>query len=158
MNQALIAFGANLANPRETLMDAVGALGEAGVVIDALSPLYRSPAWPPGSDAPDYLNAVMRVRARREPAELLALLLDIEAQLGRVRGEPNAPRLIDLDLLDYAGQRSDDPAVRLPHPRMTDRAFVLLPLRDVAPDWRHPDGLSVAELLAAVDTADTTRA
>ncbi len=157
MTPALIAFGANLANPREMLLQAVEALAEKGLVILAVSPLYQSPAWPPGTDAPDYLNAMLDVRTELPPSALMDLLLSVEKQLGRVRTVANAPRHIDLDLIDYAGQRSNDPHVTLPHPRMTDRAFVLLPLKDVAPDWRHPDGRTIDALLRAIDCGDTVR-
>jgi len=149
MSRAYIAFGANLSNPRETLMAAISALGEAGIVIDAVSNLWRSPAWPPGSDAPDYRNAVLSVRTDLGATTLMDLLLSVEAALGRVRSERNAPRSIDLDLIDYAGQVSNDPHCTLPHPRMAEREFVLLPLAEVAEaEWRHPvSGLSFEALL-----------
>jgi 2-amino-4-hydroxy-6-hydroxymethyldihydropteridine diphosphokinase len=152
MSRAYIAFGANLSNPRETLMQAITAMGEAGIVIDAVSNLWRSPAWPPGSGAPDYSNAVLSVRVWREPKKLMDLLLEIETSLGRVRTVRNAPRLIDLDLIDYAGRVSTDPHCILPHPRMEQRAFVLKPMAEVAPsDWRHPvSGQSIAALMAAL--------
>ena len=157
MKSALIAFGANLANPRHMLLDVVGALGGEGVVIDALSPLYRSPAWPAGSGAPDYRNAVIRARSDRAPTALMRLLLDIETRLGRVRSTPNAPRTVDLDLLVYGEHTLRTTRLSLPHPRMTERAFVLLPLRDVAPDYVHPDGRTLGALIAAVDTSATLR-
>lgn len=152
MNRTYIAFGANLSNPRETFLQAVTALGHAGLIIDAVSNLWRSPAWPPGSDAPDYTNAVLSVRTNRPPHELMTLLLTIEQSLGRVRSVANAPRSIDLDIIDYAGQTSEDPHCLLPHPRMTDRDFVLLPLQEVVrPDWRHPvTGETIAALIAAL--------
>ena len=146
-----------MANPREMLLRAVEALAEKGVVIETVSPLYSSPAWPPGSDAPDYTNAVMAVRSDAGPAELMSLMLRIEETLGRVRTITNAPRPIDLDLIDFDGCESDDPHVTLPHPRMADRAFVLLPLKDVAPEWRHPDGRGIDALIAAVDCSETVR-
>ncbi|WP_298914127.1 2-amino-4-hydroxy-6-hydroxymethyldihydropteridine diphosphokinase [uncultured Algimonas sp.] len=154
MNRAYIAFGANLSNPRETLMQVVTKLGEAGVVIDRVSNLWASPAWPPGTGAPDYRNAVLAVGTMLEPEALMALLLDIETALGRVRTVRNAPRVCDLDLIDYAGRLSDNPRCILPHPRMARRDFVLRPLAEVAgPDWRHPvGGQSVEALLAALET------
>lgn len=152
MSRAYIAFGANLSNPRETLMQAIAAMGEAGIVIDAVSNLWRSPAWPPGSGAPDYRNAVLSIRTCRDPKTLMDLLLAIETKLGRVRTVRNAPRLIDLDLIDYAGQVSTDPHCTLPHPRMAQRAFVLKPMAEVtAPGWRHPvSGHTVVELILAL--------
>lgn len=155
MQRAYIAFGANLSNPRETLMSAVSALGEVGILIDNLSSLWTSPAWPAGSDAPDYINAVIAVRTTMGARALMQILLGIEARLGRVRSARNAPRVIDLDLIDYDGQISDDPICTLPHPRMTVRAFVLLPLQEIAPDWIHPDGTDLADLLAKIDLSQT---
>jgi len=155
MKQAYIAFGANLSNPRETLMKAVTALGEAGFLIDNLSSLWTSPAWPAGSDAPDYINAVIAARTTLEAPLLMQCLLEIEMRLGRVRSARNAPRVIDLDLIDYDGQVRTDPHCTLPHPRMTDRAFVLLPLQEIAPQWVHPDGTDLADLLAKLDLSQT---
>lgn len=154
MNRAYIAFGANLSNPRETLMQAIAALAEAGIVIDGVSNLWRSPAWPPGSGAPDYRNAVLSVRTGREPKALMDLLLAIETALGRVRTTRNAPRVIDLDLIDYAGRVSNDPHCTLPHPRMAERAFVLKPMAEIAePDWRHPvNGQTIAALIASLSS------
>lgn len=152
INRAYIAFGANLSNPRETLMRCVEALAEAGVIVDRLSNLCQSCAWPPGQDAPDYLNAVMAVQTGLSPEQLMHLLLRIETALGRVRSVQNAPRVCDLDLIDYASRISDDPDCRLPHPRMSNRAFVLLPLAEVAdPSWRHPrSGATLAALIDAL--------
>lgn len=153
MSRAYIAFGANLSNPREMLMQAISALGEAGVVIDAVSNLWRSPAWPAGSGAPDYLNAVLSVRTSLNAADLMGFLLSVETAMGRVRSVRNAPRPIDLDLIDYAGQVSNDPHCTLPHPRMEERSFVLLPMGEVVePDWRHPEsGRTVEEMIAQLN-------
>jgi len=150
MSRAYIAFGANLSNPRETLMQAISTLSEAGVVIDAVSNLWRSPAWPAGSGAPDYLNAVLSVRTTLTASALMEFLLGVETAMGRVRSVRNAPRPIDLDLIDYAGQVSTDLHCTLPHPRMAERSFVLQPMAEVVePDWRHPEsGRTVAEMIA----------
>ena len=133
MRRAYIAFGANLGTPRAMLMDVVGALAGEGVVVDDVSGLYRSAAWPAGSGAPEYRNAVLSVRAERSPEDLMSLLLDVERRLGRVRSEPNAPRIIDLDLIDVPGVRMATEHLVLPHPRAAERDFVMLPLREVAP-------------------------
>jgi 2-amino-4-hydroxy-6-hydroxymethyldihydropteridine diphosphokinase len=91
------------------------------------------------------------------PAALLTLLHEVEASFGRKRAEPNAPRTLDLDILDYEGRVEQGPPV-LPHPRMAGRAFVLLPLRDVAPDWRHPvSGQSISDLISALPPTDIAR-
>jgi 2-amino-4-hydroxy-6-hydroxymethyldihydropteridine diphosphokinase len=156
----LIGLGANLPGPlgsrRATLLAALDWLGARGVRVRARSPWYDSAAWPdPGQ--PRYRNAVVSVETSLGPEALLALLHGAEAAFGRVRGAPNAARAIDLDLLDYDGQiRSAAPV--LPHPRLSERAFVLLPLRDLAPDWRHPCTLSTVDAqLAALPPADVHR-
>jgi 2-amino-4-hydroxy-6-hydroxymethyldihydropteridine diphosphokinase len=126
-------------------------IGGEGVAVIARSRLYRSPAWPDPSD-PEFVNAVARVETNLDPAALLARLHALEASFGRVRREVNAPRTLDLDLIDYDGRISAPGAVPIvPHPRMDKRAFVLLPLADVAPNWRHPaSGRAIAELIAAL--------
>lgn len=133
-------------------MRAISALGEAGIVIDAVSNLWRSPAWPAGSGAPDYRNAVLAIRTQQNPNALMDLLLATETSLGRVRTVQNAPRSIDLDLIDYAGQVSTDKHCTLPHPRMIDRAFVLKPMAEIVDQgWRHPvSGQTIGELIKAL--------
>lgn len=148
-----IALGANIPGPagapRATLEAALARLEAAGVHIRRCSRWYRSPAWPDPAD-PEFVNAVAEVETGLAPAALLALLHQIEAALGRVRGAPNAPRAIDLDLLDYRGAVEAGPPA-LPHPRLHRRAFVLLPLAEIAPGWRHPvSRRAVAELAAAL--------
>ena len=151
----LLGLGANLPSdvgpPVATLAAALDALGAEGVRLVRRSRWYRSPPVPPSAQ-PSYANGVALVETTRQPADLLALLHRIEARFGRVRGEANAARSLDLDLLDYEGRVSiagETPV--LPHPRLHERAFVLLPLRDVAPDWRHPRlGRTIADLLTAI--------
>lgn len=150
----LIAIGANLpgraGTPRDNCEAALVALGTAGVRVTKRSRWYRTPPWPP-SDQPWYVNGVVAVETALGPADLLAVMHRVEREFGRVRepGTANAPRPLDLDLIDYDGQiRSGTPPV-LPHPRLESRAFVLRPLADVAPHWRHPvSGRTVTELLA----------
>lgn len=154
----LVALGANLpserfGSPRHTLEAALRAFAERGIRVIARSRWYSTAPYPP-SDQPRYVNAVARIETDLAPEALLDRLHEIEREFGRQRGERNAARTIDLDLIDYEGRRSDDrPA--LPHPRMHERAFVLRPLGDVAPDWRHPEtGESVATLLAKAPDRD----
>lgn len=147
----LIALGANLPSeihgtPRETLAAALRAIGGAGISITAVSDWYATTPVP-ASDQPDYVNIVASLETSLAPDALLTILHDIEAAFGRARGTRNAARVLDVDLLDYDGKISADWPL-LPHPRMHQRAFVLVPLRDVAPDWHHPvTGRAVSELV-----------
>jgi 2-amino-4-hydroxy-6-hydroxymethyldihydropteridine diphosphokinase len=150
----LIALGANLPHlagqPVDTLKRALGELERQGVEIREVSAFYETPAWPDPAD-PAFVNAVAAVKTSLQPVELLMLLHGVETDLGRLRSASNAPRTLDLDLLDYDGRVVTEPRLTLPHPRMTTRSFVLVPLRDVAPGWRHPvTGQGLTELLAAL--------
>jgi len=147
----LIALGANLASamgrPEQTLRAALASLDAKGITVERQSGFYQSEAWPNPADPP-FVNAVASVRTSLGPADLLRVLREVEDEFGRKRGPRNAPRTLDLDLIDYH-HRIEHGDPELPHPRMQDRAFVLVPLRDVAPDWRHPEsGRTVDELIA----------
>jgi 2-amino-4-hydroxy-6-hydroxymethyldihydropteridine diphosphokinase len=108
-------------------------------------------------DPPPFINAVAELETTLSPDALLQHLLAIEQRAGRVRAERNGPRTLDLDLLHVEGVRRHDLALTLPHPRLAERAFVLLPLADIAPDLRLPGQGSVTELLARVDAAGCER-
>ena len=158
----LIALGANMPHPehgppRRTLEAALAAIEAAGVTVVRCSPWFESPPWPP-SDQPWYANGVAVLESDLEPAPLLALLHGIERDFGRVRGERNEARVLDLDLLDYDGRiRDGEEPPQLPHPRLAERGFVLLPLQAVAPGWRHPlSGLSVEALIERLPEAERT--
>ena len=149
----LIALGANLpsraGSPAATLRAALNQLSQNGAVPLAVSPFYATPAWPDPRD-PEFVNAVARIDTQLPPAQLMELLHGVEAAFGRARNLRNAPRTLDLDILDYAGHVEQGPPI-LPHPRIAGRAFVLIPMRDVAPGWRDPvSGKSVDELIAAL--------
>jgi len=149
----LVALGANLAGPagppRAQLEAALAAFPRHGIHVGARSTWWISPAWPDPSDPP-FVNGVVAVETALDPVSLLTALHAIERSLGRVRGAPNAPRPIDLDLVDFNGLvRSGSAPPELPHPRLANRAFVLRPLAEIAPNWRDPiSGASVTDLLA----------
>ena len=153
----LIALGANLPStaggPQQTLEAALTRLEENGVHVAARSPWYRT-APVPVSDQPWFVNGVVRVETALDPADLLALLRRIEQEFGRRRSVRNAARTLDLDIIDYDGRVENTPDLTLPHPRMQDRAFVLLPLADIAPQWRHPTlGKTVESLISSLPPA-----
>ena len=154
-SRLFIGLGANLtpdgyASPREGCIAAVSALADEGVHLSALSRWYES-APVPISDQPWYLNAVAEATTELDAASTLAALHRIERRFGRVRIEPNAARVLDLDLLEFAGMVSDASNFALPHPRLHERAFVLLPLGELCPDWVHPiSGVAIQDLIAMI--------
>ena len=145
---AFIGLGSNMGDPAANLaaaLDAVAAL--PGVSLAAVSPLYRTE--PQGvREQPFFLNQIARLVVTIPPLELLAALLGIEDGLGRVRGLRFGPRVLDLDLLLFGNTCMDNERLTLPHPRMLERAFVLVPLADLAPDLVLPQGLTVREALS----------
>ena len=152
----LVALGSNLAHPRfgqprETCEAAVAALESAGIRVLGRSRWYHSAPVPP-SGQPWFVNGVVSVQSELPAADLLAILHRIEADFGRQRRTRNEARVLDLDLIAYDDRVSSPGGVpALPHPRMAERAFVLLPLADLAPNWRHPaSGQPLAELIRAL--------
>jgi 2-amino-4-hydroxy-6-hydroxymethyldihydropteridine diphosphokinase len=158
---SLIALGSNLAgrfpSSAAAVEAAIRAIDGDVIRVAARSRLYRSLAWPDPSD-PEFVNAAVSVETSLPPAELLARLHRIEAEFGRKRERTNAPRTLDLDIIDYDGLVSADGETPiLPHPRATDRAFVLVPLMEVAPGWRHPaTGAAISDLVASLPDPDGT--
>ncbi|MFP4132056.1 2-amino-4-hydroxy-6-hydroxymethyldihydropteridine diphosphokinase [Thiohalospira sp.] len=147
---AWIGLGANLDRPFQRVARALAGLGDLPATrCTAASRVWRSPPMGP-QDQPEFANAVARVETALGPAELLAALHEQEAAAGRVRAERWGPRTLDLDLLLYADQASDDPALRLPHPGVWDRDFVLHPLAEIDPDLILPGGRPLREQLARV--------
>lgn len=179
MTTALISLGANVASPGRSLVETLESALElvadtGGIALGPRSRWFRTPAFPPGS-GPDFVNAAAVLETALDPESVLAALHGAEAELGRVRPARWAPRVCDLDLIamedtvlpDRAtlerwmaidlgkAQTVTPPRLILPHPRMHQRSFVLVPLADVAPDWRHPvTGQTVAEMLAALPAAE----
>ena len=150
MNTAYIALGANLGNPTAAVLAAFAALANLPESrVERCSSLYRTA--PVGIlSQPDFVNAVALLETTLPPEALLDALLDIEARFGRVRRERNGPRTLDLDLLLYDNIELDLPRLTLPHPRLHLRAFVLLPLAEIAPDLAIPRRGSLAAWLPAV--------
>lgn len=158
----LIAAGSNLPwqdiDSQQIVPCSLAAVGRFASIV-AKSPLYRSPAWPDPADPP-FINAVAVVETELRPAALLAGLHAVERAFGRRRSVRNAPRTLDLDLIAYDDEISHEAqeGPLLPHPRLGARDFVLAPLNDVAPDWRHPQtGETAAQMLAGLATRAARR-
>ncbi|HEY1630854.1 MAG TPA: 2-amino-4-hydroxy-6-hydroxymethyldihydropteridine diphosphokinase [Rhizomicrobium sp.] len=155
----LVALGSNLNSqfgpPGPTLHAALAALADSQIRIDSVSRFYETAAWPDPSE-PIYTNAIAKLSTKLTPEALLSHLHSVERSFGRVRDTTYSSRTLDLDILDYDGRVQDGPPI-LPHPRMANRGFVLIPLRDVAPDWRHPvSGTSLDDLIAALPPDEQT--
>jgi 2-amino-4-hydroxy-6-hydroxymethyldihydropteridine diphosphokinase len=157
----LIALGANLPSrygqPYETLIAAKGAMRDAGLNIVRQSSTWLT-APVPVSDQPWYHNEVVALETPLSPYGLLEALQAIEQAFGRVRTVRNAPRVLDLDLIAYHDAILSKPELIVPHPRMHKRAFVLLPLREIAPDWMHPVlQAPLSSLIAALPEGQNAR-
>lgn len=151
--RALIGLGGNLGEPARAMAQALNALDAAdGVRVLAVSSLYRTPPWGV-SGQPDFLNAAAALRVRISARPLLDLCLETERALRRERRERWGPRTIDMDILFYGDERHDEPGFVVPHPRMAARAFVLVPLAEIAPET-DLDGMSVSARLAALPEAE----
>ena len=148
----VIALGSNLAggyrSSEALLEEALARFPAVGLKILKRSGWWRSAAWP-DPNGPEYRNGVALVEANAGPETVLAALLDLEGQMGRERSAKNAPRTLDLDLIAHGREVRDAPGLVLPHARAHERLFVMGPLAEIAPDWRHPvSGLTAAELAA----------
>ncbi|MGQ4648590.1 2-amino-4-hydroxy-6-hydroxymethyldihydropteridine diphosphokinase [Lyngbya aestuarii] len=148
---AAIALGSNLGDSPKILEDALKILAQApGINLCASSSWYKTAAV--GPPQPDYLNGCALLDVQLTPQQLLITLLEIEKQLGRVRRERWGPRTLDLDLLLFNDLILNTPQLQIPHPHMQKRAFVLVPLAEIAPEWIEPiSGATIAQLVQAVD-------
>lgn len=150
---ACVALGSNLDDPRAQVQrgfEALAALPQSRLL--ARSRLYRTPPWGI-TEQPDFINAAARLETSLPPRALFDALRTIETRAGRVRGVRNGPRILDLDLLLYGDRIVAEPDLVVPHPRLHERAFVLLPLADVAPELEVPGRGRVRDLLARVDAS-----
>jgi len=155
MAQAYLGLGANLGAREQTLRGAVKSLEEGGLRITGLSPLYRSAALGGPEGQPPYLNAVLEAQTSLCPEALLRLCLEVEGRFGRERSVRWGARTLDIDVLLYDRLRMRTPILRIPHPRMHLRRFVLQPLRDLRPELRIPGfSGSLDTLLASLGDAD----
>jgi len=154
---AYVGLGSNLDHPQRQLLEACEALSHLPRTrLVRRSSFYRSA--PVGkTDQPDFVNAVAALRTELAPAELLQALLQLEAQQGRVRSVPNAARTLDLDLLLFDARVIHEPGLDVPHPRMHERAFVLVPLAELDPKLNIPGRGTVADLLPLVAGQDVAR-
>jgi 2-amino-4-hydroxy-6-hydroxymethyldihydropteridine diphosphokinase len=157
MNHTIyIALGTNLGDRSANLQAAIKAM-LPGIYVLAESHIYETPPWG-YEDQPAFLNMVIKAETELEPEPLLKYLKQLEVELGREQNFRWGPRLIDLDILFYDDIVLDSPPLGIPHPRLHERAFVLVPLADIAPDYIHPVlDKSVRELLAQVDTEGIER-
>jgi len=157
MNYAAIALGSNLGDSRAILEATLATLANTPeVTLLARSSWYQTKAV--GPPQPDYINGCAVLQVKMPPQSLLETLLAIEVEFGRVRQERWGPRSLDLDLLLYDDLILDTPTLTLPHPRMRERAFVLVPLAEIAPNWIEPvSGKAIAELVQAVDCTEVKK-
>jgi 2-amino-4-hydroxy-6-hydroxymethyldihydropteridine diphosphokinase len=157
MNYAAIALGSNLGDSRAILEATLATLANTPeVTLLARSSWYQTKAV--GPPQPDYINGCAVLQVKMPPQSLLETLLAIEVEFGRVRQERWGPRSLDLDLLLYDDLILDTPTLTLPHPRMRERAFVLVPLAEIAPNWIEPvSRKAIAELVQAVDCTEVKK-
>jgi 2-amino-4-hydroxy-6-hydroxymethyldihydropteridine diphosphokinase len=148
-----LALGSNLGDRKANLQTAIESLSSVARLLDA-SPIYETPPWG-YLNQPDFLNQVIQVETDLSPSDLLVYLKELETRLGRTATVRYGPRMIDVDILFYDDLILDEPGLTIPHPRMQGRAFVLVPLADLAPDMLHPlEGKTIAALLQQVDRSE----
>lgn len=155
--QSAIALGSNLGDSRATLEAALKNLDQTpGITVKTYSSWYKTA--PIGPPQPAYLNGCAILEVQLSPLELLETVLEIERKFGRVRRERWGPRTLDIDILLFADLILSTPELEIPHPRMNERAFVLVPLAEIAPDWIEPVSRdAIGQLVAKVDCSGVRR-
>ena len=145
-----LALGTNLGDRDANLARARELMLSKALILET-SPIYITPPWG-YEDQPDFLNQVLKVQTRMAPRRLLRFLKKVESKMGRIKTFRNGPRLIDIDILFYGQRVIEENDLCIPHPRLHERAFVLVPLNDIAPDFVHPVlKLSVEAMLSKID-------
>ena len=159
METAFVAFGSNLGDRQGTLSKARAILHEAkGIEIGKASRLYETDPVGGPPDQPSYLNSVLELRTELSPVELLSCCLKIEQHFGRERRDRWGPRTLDLDILFFGSVVSANSGLTIPHPRLHERLFVLMPLADIAPEWVHPlQKKTVRQLCACIQDTSGVR-
>ncbi|WP_319568419.1 2-amino-4-hydroxy-6-hydroxymethyldihydropteridine diphosphokinase [Cohaesibacter marisflavi] len=148
--EVYISLGGNIGDPAITIEDALSTLSsQKGVRVMSRSPYYITPPWGK-TDQAEFINACALIKTTLPASELLAVCLAVEKSMGRIRGEHWGPRIIDIDLLTYGDQVIDEDNLKIPHPFINERAFVLVPLRDLAPDFSL-NGQSIDSMLENLD-------
>jgi len=156
LTAAVLGLGGNIGDTRSLMTAAIDRLSKsAEIEVQAISALYHTPPWGK-TDQPPFLNAAIKIETQLSAMALLSKVLDVEKELGRERGERWGPRTIDIDILLYGAALVDQPGLRIPHPRLTERAFALAPLLDLMPD-AELQGRPAKEWLALSDRAGMQR-
>ena len=159
-NQSATYHGETL-NPKQTFLCVIEVLNASDIKVVGVSGLWQSPAWPDPDAQPSYKNAVITVETALSPAKLLVFLKNLEQEFGRkpVARKPmarNAPRPLDLDIIDYNGEILNTDSLTLPHPRMYERGFVLFPMQEIAPNWHDPiKNRAIMDWIARLSLSDT---
>nr|WP_321456676.1 2-amino-4-hydroxy-6-hydroxymethyldihydropteridine diphosphokinase [uncultured Cohaesibacter sp.] len=154
--EVLISLGGNIGDPSITIEDTLSTLSsQKGIRVITRSPYYVTPPWGK-TDQAEFVNACAILKTTLSPARLLEVCLSVEKSMGRIRGEHWGPRIIDIDLLTYGDCVIDEESLKIPHPYMSERAFVLVPLRDLVPDFSL-NGQSIDAMIANLDVTGINR-
>ncbi len=154
MSIVYVGIGSNLGDREKNCISAIELLGEKGIIVKKRSSVYKTEPWGI-KDQPEFLNMAIEIETDLKPYELLELLKQVEGEIGREKSYKWGPRLIDLDILLFDDTILDDDNLKIPHPLMHERDFVLRPLNEIAPDATHPSlGMKVHELLERISSKD----